>query len=541
MPCDIDDGGAGSYAEALTAGAARFCKAHPDESWTISGVLVQHGLSLNADDGKRSLTEKVLPPVLDMEDSVFDALEAFRNSFVEPAPLPPNESLQSGAASDGLGNASLLGEIANLIDNMPPRATIRHETPENRTWFGRVAAAVEAWNPSKSALVKEHLDLFFSNGPARETAHGLNKILILLDQARADLRLPPRSSAMEPHARTRSGRVFIGHGGASLVWYQLKDFLSDRLGLSWSEFNSEAAAGISTTERLQTLLEDADFAFLVMTAEDGHADGSTHARENVVHEIGLFQGKLGFKRAIILLEQGCAGFSNIHGLTYIEFPKGNLKPAFDEIRRVLEREGLCGRSVEEAQQPAAEAQSATTAAVTALGLHSTGWYDGGTFGIPGIDGGTCSVLEVKNNLVDVPVYAKDVTARIEYWNAAGTKRFVVAVATWWDIIPDRAKGSGGWRNTVDVEAGASQCLVLFVTKDNKMIAYRENIMPVGVIDYGKWNILIQVSSENVEGFETTLSFTLARDGLRKPGFGGHRRLPPRSAAAGQPSKSATQH
>ena len=116
--------------------------------------------------------------------------------------------------------------------------------------------------------------------------------------------------------------------------------LSDRLHLECDEFNAEAVAGISTTERLQTLLDDAGFAFLVMTGEDAHADNSTHARENVIHETGLFQGKLGFKRAIILLEEGCAQFSNIHGLTYIGFPKEELTPAFEEIRRVLERENL---------------------------------------------------------------------------------------------------------------------------------------------------------------------------------------------------------
>jgi hypothetical protein len=33
-------------------------------------------------------------------------------------------------------------------------------------------------------------------------------------------------------------------------------------------------------------------------------------------------------------------FSNIHGLTYIPFPKDNLAPAFEEIRRVLEREHI---------------------------------------------------------------------------------------------------------------------------------------------------------------------------------------------------------
>jgi predicted nucleotide-binding protein len=129
--------------------------------------------------------------------------------------------------------------------------------------------------------------------------------------------------------------VFIGHG-RSLVWLQLKGFLTERLHLSCNEFNSEPPAGKGTTERLQELLEDSDFAFLVMTAEDDHADGSAHARENVIHEAGLFQGKLGFERAIILLEDGCAQFSNIHGLTHIAFPKGNLKPAFEEIRRVVE-------------------------------------------------------------------------------------------------------------------------------------------------------------------------------------------------------------
>jgi len=77
--CDIDDGAAGSYADALVSGATRFCEAHPDEHWEISGVLVQHGLSLNASSGARRLMAKVLPPVLDMEGCIFDALEAFRN------------------------------------------------------------------------------------------------------------------------------------------------------------------------------------------------------------------------------------------------------------------------------------------------------------------------------------------------------------------------------------------------------------------------------------------------------------------------------
>ena len=72
---------------------------------------------------------------------------------------------------------------------MPLRVTIRHETQENLAWFGRVSAAIEKWNLSKASLVKEYLDLFLSNGHARETGYGFTRLLTLLHQAQNDLRL----------------------------------------------------------------------------------------------------------------------------------------------------------------------------------------------------------------------------------------------------------------------------------------------------------------------------------------------------------------
>lgn len=135
------------------------------------------------------------------------------------------------------------------------------------------------------------------------------------------------------------GKIFIGHG-RSRVWKDLKDFIQDRLQLPWDEFNREPTAGVSTKERLETMLEESCFAFIVMTAEDQQADNTKHARANVIHEVGLFQGRLGFKRAIVLLEDGCEEFSNITGLGQIRFPPGNIASKFEEIRLVLEREKL---------------------------------------------------------------------------------------------------------------------------------------------------------------------------------------------------------
>ena len=102
----------------------------------------------------------------------------------------PITNLEAGAPRPHrLAEESLLAEIEDIRKTMPPRATISWDTQENHNWFGRVSAAIEKWNPSKSTLVQEHLDLFFSNRHARERAGGLNKLLVLLDQAQADLRL----------------------------------------------------------------------------------------------------------------------------------------------------------------------------------------------------------------------------------------------------------------------------------------------------------------------------------------------------------------
>ena len=146
------------------------------------------------------------------------------------------------------------------------------------------------------------------------------------------------ASAKRAAAASQGRAVFIGHGG-SLQWRTLKDFLQDRLGLTWEEFNRVPVAGVTNTARLAEMLDAAGIAFLVLTAEDEKADGSLVARQNVVHEAGLFQGRLGFTRAIVLLEDRCDEFSNIQGLGQIRFPAGRIDAAFEDVRRVLEREG----------------------------------------------------------------------------------------------------------------------------------------------------------------------------------------------------------
>jgi predicted nucleotide-binding protein len=131
--------------------------------------------------------------------------------------------------------------------------------------------------------------------------------------------------------------VFVGHG-RSPQWRDLKDHLHEKHGYKVEAFETGARAGFTATEVLRRLAKKSGFALLVLTAEDEDSGGQLHARENVIHEAGLFQGKLGFGRAIILVEQDCHEFSNVAGLQQIRFAKGNIVETFGDVLATIRRE-----------------------------------------------------------------------------------------------------------------------------------------------------------------------------------------------------------
>lgn len=133
--------------------------------------------------------------------------------------------------------------------------------------------------------------------------------------------------------------VFIGHG-RSRLWARLKMYLEDELNLATVTFESESRVGESIVPVLEKMLDQSSFAVLVLTAEDETGEGTKRARQNVVHEAGLFQGRLGFRKAVVLRQQGLEGFSNVDGLQYIPFAEDNIEHSFYELGRVLKREGL---------------------------------------------------------------------------------------------------------------------------------------------------------------------------------------------------------
>ena len=257
---------------------------------------------------------------------------------------------KKAAAQFDDAKSEIMSIIENELDGRPDIFLNRLKDELEKLEPASAFEIAQHWSPKGEFITRDTLAMGQGN---RMPPHVeiLSEVVAIRDafaacKAGADICTKVASHLERKSRKKRSAdrigtNVFIGHG-RSKIWRELKDFVQDRLGLPWDEFNRVPVAGVTNIARLSEMLDAAAIALLVMTGEDELANGGSQARMNVVHEAGLFQGRLGFTRAIVLLEEGCAEFSNIQGLGQIRFLKGNIAAAFEEVRKVLEREGLLG-------------------------------------------------------------------------------------------------------------------------------------------------------------------------------------------------------
>ena len=161
---------------------------------------------------------------------------------------------------------------------------------------------------------------------AAEKRDHIQQISEVFSSHAIDSRLPPHNPV-----------VFLGHG-RSTTWRELKDHLQDKHDMVVEAYEVGARAGHAIRDILGQMLDVSSIAFLVMTGEDQTDAGTTRPRQNVVHEAGLFQGKLGFNRAIMLVEEGVETFTNVEGIQQIRSPKGHIESTFGEVLATLRRE-----------------------------------------------------------------------------------------------------------------------------------------------------------------------------------------------------------
>lgn len=132
----------------------------------------------------------------------------------------------------------------------------------------------------------------------------------------------------------KAHRIFLSHG-RSEEWRSVQSFIEKDLDLKTMELSQQVNAGRVVIQKLHEESAGCDYAVIIMTGDDAVSDGEKRARENVMHEIGFFQGKFGLNAIVLLHEEGVNIPSNLSGIVYISFPSKCIKASFSELQREL--------------------------------------------------------------------------------------------------------------------------------------------------------------------------------------------------------------
>jgi|GEM_PF-3291799 len=131
-------------------------------------------------------------------------------------------------------------------------------------------------------------------------------------------------------------KVFIAHGHNEVVKLKIKDFIATRLSHEPVILGEQPGRHkLTIIEALEKFSEGCEFAVILLTGDDITKD-SKRARQNVVHEAGFFQGRLGRSKVVLIVEKGVEIPSNLSGIFYLEYEK-EIKELFSDLQIILDK------------------------------------------------------------------------------------------------------------------------------------------------------------------------------------------------------------
>jgi predicted nucleotide-binding protein len=135
------------------------------------------------------------------------------------------------------------------------------------------------------------------------------------------------NSELESPKQEAVQRVFITHGRSN-DWRAVQTFIEKDIRLSTIELGQEANMGRTIIEKLIDNAERCNCAVIVMTGDDVINEDEARVRENVMHEIGFFQGRYGRNLWFYCTKMGLIFQRTLLALRTSLFPKATLRLAF---------------------------------------------------------------------------------------------------------------------------------------------------------------------------------------------------------------------
>lgn len=132
-------------------------------------------------------------------------------------------------------------------------------------------------------------------------------------------------------------KVFIVHGHNEAIREKVARIV-ERLGLGAIILNERPNEGGTIIEKFEKNSSEADFAIVLLTADDECKSRSEksfkfRARQNVIFELGFFVGKFSRSNLFILREEGVEIPSDLNGIGYTPMNDGWDRSLVKELRR----------------------------------------------------------------------------------------------------------------------------------------------------------------------------------------------------------------
>ena len=123
--------------------------------------------------------------------------------------------------------------------------------------------------------------------------------------------------------------IFLSHDKHPL-WQEVADFLELKMQHQVAALQDMPDDGRTNLALLDDITDECSFAVVIALAND------SRSRENLIHEIGFYQGKFGCENVLVLRQEGAADFPSISGIVSQEFKGNDIKTTFDRIKKEIE-------------------------------------------------------------------------------------------------------------------------------------------------------------------------------------------------------------
>ena len=249
--------------------------------------------------------------------------------------------------------------LRQVLEQIPELRQMRFDSQESTEWKRDVRIAIERVFGDNSGHVQEFISIQWSpsgisfNREVAETLHwtaylrALGNAEALLNSMVREIETPDlnngtsasSSVSMVEEEAPNASQVFVIHGRNDGIKNTVARFI-EGLGLEPIILHEQPDEGRTIIEKFEDYADQVGYAVALCTGDDVGAlagDEKTlrpRTRQNVIFELGFFNGKIGRNRACALIEEGVEMPSDYNGIIYIQMndQEGWKLPLFRRLR-----------------------------------------------------------------------------------------------------------------------------------------------------------------------------------------------------------------